>query len=74
MIKQLSLLAVLLLSFTLCAQKESKEIEQFVNDLDQRIPQLLDDFIVPGAAIAIIENSERTERVSRGCEPLSWIG
>lgn len=58
MIKQLSLLLVLLLSFTLNAQKESKEINQFVNELDQKIPQLLNDFIVPGAAIAIIENGE----------------
>lgn len=58
MIKQLTLLLALLLSFTLSAQKESKEIEQFVNELDQKIPRLLHDFIVPGTAIAIIENGE----------------
>jgi len=58
MIKQLTLLLALLLSFTISAQKETKEIEQFVNELDQKIPQLLNDFIVPGTAIAIIENGE----------------
>jgi len=58
MIKQLTLLLALLLSFTLSAQKEFKEIEQFVNELDQKIPQLLNDFIVPGTAIAIIENGK----------------
>jgi CubicO group peptidase (beta-lactamase class C family) len=58
MIKQLTLLLTLILSFTLNAQKESKEIEQFVSELDQKIPQLLNDFIVPGTAIAIIENGE----------------
>ncbi|HEX9827401.1 MAG TPA: serine hydrolase [Flavobacteriaceae bacterium] len=58
MIKQLTLLLTLILSFTLSAQKESKEIEQFVSELDQKIPQLLNDFIVPGTAIAIIENGE----------------
>jgi len=56
--KQVSLLLVLFISFTLSAQKEVKDIEQFVNELDQKIPQLLNDFIVPGAAIAIIENGE----------------
>jgi CubicO group peptidase (beta-lactamase class C family) len=58
MIKQLLLLLILLLSFTLNAQKESKEIKQFVSELDQKIPQLLNDFIIPGTAIAIIENGE----------------
>ncbi len=58
MIKQLILFLALLLSITLNAQKESKEVEQFVNELDQKIPQLLNDFSVPGTAIAIIENGE----------------
>ncbi len=58
MTKQLSLLLALLLSFTLSAQKDAKEIKSFVNDLDQNIPQLLNDFNVPGAAIAVIENGE----------------
>lgn len=56
--KQLTLLLALLLSFAISAQKERKEIDQFVSQLDQKIPQLLNDFIVPGAAIAIIENGE----------------
>ena len=56
--KQLTLLLALLFSFTISAQKETEEIDQFVGELDQRIPQLLNDFIVPGAAIAIIENGE----------------
>lgn len=56
--KQLTLLLALLISFTISAQKETKEIDQFVSKLDQKIPQLLNDFIVPGTAIAIIENGE----------------
>ena len=56
--KQLMLFFALLLTFTLNAQKESKEVEQFVIELDKKIPQLLNDFIVPGTAIAIIENGE----------------
>ena len=56
--KQLTLILALLLSFTLSAQKESKDVTQFVSELDQKIPQLLNDFIVPGTAIAIIENGE----------------
>jgi len=58
MIKQLTILLALLLSFTISAQKQTNEIEQFVRELDQKIPQLLNDFIVPGTAIAIIENGE----------------
>lgn len=56
--KQLTFLLALLLSFTISAQKETKEIAQFVSELDQKIPQLLNDFIVPGTAITIIENGE----------------
>ncbi|MGA9238153.1 serine hydrolase domain-containing protein, partial [Robiginitalea sp.] len=55
---QLTLLLTLLFSFSLAAQNESKEIEQFTYELDQRIPELLHDFLVPGAAIALIENGE----------------
>ena len=58
MIKQLTILLALLLSFTISAQKQTNEIEQFVRELDQKISQLLNDFIVPGTAIAIIENGE----------------
>ena len=58
MTKQLIFLFVIFLPFFLIAQKESKDIEQFVYELDQKIPELLSDFIVPGTAIAIIENGE----------------
>ncbi len=58
MIKQPILLLALLLSFALSAQKETKDIKQFVTELDQKIPQLLNDFSVPGTAIAIIENGK----------------
>jgi len=44
MIKQSILLLALLFSLALSAQKESKEIKQFVTELDQKIPQLLNDF------------------------------
>ena len=56
--KQLTLFLALLLSFTINAQKETKEIEQFVKEIDKKIPQLLHNFSIPGAAIAIIENGE----------------
>jgi CubicO group peptidase (beta-lactamase class C family) len=58
MIKNLVLSLAFLIPFSVSAQKESKDIAQFVNELDQKMPQLLNDFIVPGAAIAIIENGE----------------
>lgn len=56
--KQISLIFALILSFTLSAQVESEEIEQFISSLNQKIPQLLNDFSVPGTAIAIIKNGE----------------
>ena len=49
---------VLLLHFTLPAQEEPKSLEQFLNGLDQKVPQLLHDFSIPGAAIAIIEDGD----------------
>ncbi|MEP2936469.1 MAG: serine hydrolase [Gilvibacter sp.] len=52
------LLFISLLPFASNAQKDSNEIKQFVSQLDTRIPELLNDFIVPGTAIAIIENGE----------------
>ena len=35
-----------------------KSTEQFVSEIDKKMPQLLRDFSVPGAAIGIIENGE----------------
>lgn len=58
MVRNLMFLFVLLLSYTLSAQEKPKSAEQFINELDKKIPQLLHDFSVPGAAIAIIENGE----------------
>ncbi len=58
MIKQITILVALFITFTITAQKQAKEIDAFIKELDQKIPQLLNDFIVPGTAIAIIENGE----------------
>ena len=58
MAKQFVFLFILLLSFSVDAQKESKDIDQFVKEIDQKLPQLLNDFSVPGLAIAVIENGE----------------
>ena len=58
MVKNLMFLLVLLLPFVLSAQKESKSTEQFLEEIDQNVPQLLHDFSIPGAAIAIIEDGE----------------
>lgn len=58
MIKNLIFLFLPLVPFTLSAQEESKSIEQFVNELNKKIPQVLNDFSIPGAAIAIIEDGE----------------
>jgi CubicO group peptidase (beta-lactamase class C family) len=40
------------------AQQSTKNTEEFLRVIDKKMPQLLQDFAVPGAAIAIIENSE----------------
>lgn len=56
--KQLIILITLLLPFSTIAQKDFEERKQFVRELDEKIPQLLNDFNVPGTAIAIIENGE----------------
>lgn len=58
MMKQLSLLFTFIFSIAIFAQKNPKEITQFKSDLDQKIPQYLHDFIVPGIGIAIIENGK----------------
>lgn len=58
MIKQIILLIIFLVPFYGKTQVESKDTKQFVNEIDNKIPQLLNDFMVPGAAIAIIENGE----------------
>ncbi len=47
-----------LTSTTLAQENQEQSIEQFVSEIDKIIPQLLHDFTVPGAAVAIIENGE----------------
>ena len=56
--RKLSLLFVLLLPFALSAQEDSKSTEQFLKEIGEKIPQLLLDYSIPGAAIAIIEDGE----------------
>ena len=56
--KKYLLLFVFLIPLSISAQKKSKEIKQFVSEIDQKIPQLLNDYIVPGTAITIIEDGK----------------
>lgn len=49
---------VLLISFAMKAQEDWKSAEQFASEIDTRIPELLRDFSIPGAAVAIIEDGE----------------
>lgn len=58
MIKNLTFLIVFLVPIALSAQEKPKSVEQFVEEIDKKIPQMLEDFSIPGAAIAIIENGE----------------
>jgi len=51
-------LLIFLLPFAISAQNESKSIEQFVNELDKKIPKYLNNFSIPGTAIAIIKDGE----------------
>ncbi|WP_230935528.1 serine hydrolase [Psychroserpens luteolus] len=57
MLKKITLL-FFLMSLALYGQKNAQEINSFTKDLDQSIPKLLQEFTVPGTAIAIIENGE----------------
>ena len=58
MVKNLLFFFALLVPMALSAQEESKSTEQFLKEIDQKVPQLLHDFSIPGAAIAIIEDGE----------------
>ncbi len=58
MFNKLLFFFVVIIPITLNAQHDLKSTEQFVQELEKRIPQLLQDFSVPGAAIAIIENGD----------------
>lgn len=57
MIKNL-LFFLLLVPVASNAQIESKSTAQFLDEIDQKLPKLLHDFSIPGAALAIIENGE----------------
>ena len=58
MVKNLPFFFALLIPFLLSAQDESKTGNQFANEVDNKIPQLLQDFAIPGAALVIIENGK----------------
>ena len=58
MVKYLLLWFSLIVSIALGAQEKLKINEEFAHGMDNRIPQLLHEFAVPGVAIAIIENGE----------------
>ena len=58
MIKNLFFFYALLTPFALSSQEESKSTAQFVSEIEEQIPQLLQDFSIPGAAIALIEDGE----------------
>jgi CubicO group peptidase (beta-lactamase class C family) len=51
-------LLTFLVPFIPICQEELKSVEQFVSEIDIKIPQLLHDFSIPGAALVIIENGE----------------
>lgn len=41
-----------------CAQTKSEQDQSYVEQLDQDMPKWLEEFVVPGAAFALIENGE----------------
>ena len=55
MSKKIALL-FLIISMTLHGQQKKQDVYGFVRTLHQKIPNLLDEFMVPGTAIAIIDN------------------
>ena len=57
MFRKITLL-FLLISVSLFGQQKSQDVTSFIKDLDQRIPVLLEEFMVPGTAIAIIDDGE----------------
>jgi CubicO group peptidase (beta-lactamase class C family) len=57
MLKKSSLL-FFLMSLALYGQKNAQDVHSFTEELDKKIPILLQEFMVPGIAIAIIEDGE----------------
>lgn len=47
-----------LLTVSLSAQNKSQDAKAFIKEIDQKIPKLLNNFVVPGTAIAIIDDGE----------------
>lgn len=47
-----------LIPLCLSAQIETKNADQFIQDIDQKVPLLLSDFNVPGAALCIIDDGK----------------
>lgn len=58
MLKKLIFLFVFLTPIAISAQKKQKSTDQIVEEIDEKIPLLLQDFSIPGAAVAIIENGK----------------
>ena len=58
MIRFLFSLILLCLHTVLLTQDTNKSAELFIKEVDQKIPQLLEEFLVPGAAIAIIDDGK----------------
>ena len=51
----------------LCNTQEAPiSTEQFLNDLDQKIPEVLSEFSIPGAAVLIIEDGEIAHKKGYG--------
>lgn len=58
MTRSLILLLVLSIPFAIPAQDLSVSTEQFIQEVNEKIPQLLNDYTVPGTALAIIDDGE----------------
>ncbi len=52
------LVILLLIPFVISAQTDSIRTDEFLKNIDREIPELLEDFNVPGAALCIIDNGE----------------
>ncbi|NNF22528.1 MAG: beta-lactamase family protein, partial [Saprospiraceae bacterium] len=56
--RKLLYFSLLLIPFNILAQEKTEGIQSFLNETNNKIPRLLHDFTVPGAAIAIIDDGE----------------
>lgn len=53
------------------AQEELRPMQRYVQDVDQKIPELMKDFSIPGAAVAIIENGKVIHKKCYGLSDVS---